>query len=132
MRISAPYPNVSTIIFIPQPILSNTVQLQDERDYKYMMDKSMYSYINRIAERKYVFTFNLTLQKMFEVKQFIEQFIADQWEIKDHHDNLLVGYCLTNPTTLTTDRRAHRDNNIKVLNYTLGENVTFELEFEAV
>lgn len=141
MRIEAPYPAVERLMFLPEPALSNHVEILDERDYKITMTGAVYGYTKRSDEHKYRYTFNVTLLKYFEVIEFVETYIGEQWRIIDHHGDLIVGYCETNPVQLTTDKRAgmgySHDECLALeefvdYTYTLGENVVFDLEFVGV
>lgn len=128
MVIYAPYPYVLGAIALPNPVLSNQEQLQDERDYRISMDKTVYSYVKRTPKRLYVYSFLLTRQKFDELEAFVHLYSAAQWRVLDHQDDYLVGYLINNPFEgqfnglFTTDC---------VDGYSHNERSTVELEFEA-
>jgi len=129
MLLKAPYPAIQTIVTLPEPHLNNDVFLLDERNYKYMMDKSVYSYIKTTPLKRYKYVFTLTRGKLFEVFEFLKAYLGVKWEIIDHHGNSIIGYCVTNPSkfTSTLGPLAYKAN---CLPYTENEKFTFELEFE--
>ena len=128
MKIYASYPISAHILFLPEPHLSNAVELLDERKHYVMMSKHIYSYIKRSPAKKYSFTFSLSLEKMFELDEFILAYTEYPWRITSGKVPTVIGYCVSNPSTFTIESRANRA--CSDLTYNNGEKVTYTLEVE--
>jgi hypothetical protein len=128
MRLKAPYPGIQTITILPEPELGNEESLLDEIKFDIMMDNTRQAYKKTTNDRSFRYTFILTIAKMFELQAFVEAYIADLWEIEDHHNKRIRGYCTSNPLVLTQARRGDLTTNIII-----GEEiVTCELTFEGI
>ena len=129
MIFKAPHPGIQDTIVMPNPILGNSVEALDERDYRIMMDKNVYSYINTLDESKFSYSFRLSRMKSIEAIAFIEKYIGLLWQIVDHHDVLILAYCTSDPKTLTTYRGPHTGP-CYFDDYSVNEGLTLDLEFE--
>ena len=129
MIFNAPYPHIQTGIVLPQPILQNSKQPLNERDYRIMMDKTVYSYVKRLDQSTFSYSFKLTRLKSIEVIAFIESYIGVMWEIIDHHDTKIHAYCISNPNSLTAYRGPIKGP-CYIDGYSINEGLTLDLEFE--
>jgi len=129
MVIKAPYPHVQTVMVLPNPVLDNSEEPLDERDYRIMMDKTVYSYIKRIGESTFRYSFRLTRLKAIEVIAFVENYIGTKWEITDHHEVVSYVYCTSDVKTLTTVR-GPGTGPCYFDGYSVNEGLTLDLEFE--
>jgi len=129
MIFSAPYPHIQTGIVLPNPILTNSEQPINERDFRIMMDKTVYSYIKRIDDHRFNYSFRLTRHKSIEVVAFVEAYIGVLWEIIDHHDLKIYAYCTSDPKTLTA-YRGPITGPCYIDGYSVNEGLTLDLEFE--
>jgi hypothetical protein len=129
MIFRAPYPFIQDTMVMPEPLLGNSLEPLDTRDYRIMMDKTVYSYIDTITENKYTYSFRLTRMKSIEVIAFIEKYIGHQWKIEDHHGVIIFAYCTSDPKTLTTYRGPHTGP-CHFDGYSINEGLTLDLEFE--
>lgn len=128
MIFSAPHPNIQNTIVVPEPILNNQEQLLSERDYRIMMNKTVYSYVKRLSDSKFSYSFRLTRPKSIEVIAFVEAYIGLLWRIVDHHENEILAYCTSDPKTLTAVRGV--GGSCVIDNYSMNEGLTLDLEFE--
>ncbi len=130
MIIYAPYPFVLDVILLPQPSLSNQEVLQDTRDYRVSMDKTVHSYVKRTPKRVYIFDFVTTRYVADRFNTFLQSYFQEQWRILDHHNTELIGHVISNPHTqefsgVYTTPCVGKDG------YSNNERVTFQIDFEA-
>jgi len=129
MIFKAPLPTIQTTIVLPHPILGNAEKPLHERDYRIMMDKTVYSYIKRINDSRFTYNFQLTRMKAIEVIAFVELYIGSLWEIVDHHDQVIQAYCTSDIKTLTA-YRGPGSGPCYFDGFSVNEGLSLELEFE--
>ena len=128
MVIYAPYPFVLGVVVLPDPLLENQEQLQDERDYRISMDKTVYSYVKTTTKKLYVYSFRMNRQQFDLFEAFVQAYHAEQWRIIDHHSVERIGYLMNNPITGQFYGLHTGDCED---GYSHNERATVEIEFEA-
>lgn len=124
MEFHAPWPIVQSICILPSPEFENTGRLNSDVQLKKSMTGTVYTYVKRPDDQSFNFSFNLLSEKAREFLEFMETYIADQWKIVTHNGETIIGYLITNPSTLSTNGRA--------LYGSSTEYATLSIEFKGV
>lgn len=122
MILKAPYPASATICILPDPEFENSERLQDEIQLKKAMNGTRYTYVNTLTPHIFMWSFVLLHDKAVELLEFMEKYVADKWQVTMHDDQIIEGYLLTNPSTVSMNGRAVYGTNT--------EYATVSLEFQ--
>ena len=123
------YPHTEQFQILPNPQLANQEQVQDERDYRISMDKTVHSYVKTVLKTVHIFSFSTTREVAAEFELFIQQYGDLPWRIYDHHNNFLDGHLINNPIQITYSGKFTTACNAR--GYSGNERATFEIEFDA-
>lgn len=122
--LQAPYPGPKVLTFLPNPLLGNSVAPTGSLDTKRAKDGTKYIYVkSRDQRRKYLWTFNLSQMKAYELQAFFEAFNSEDIKITDHDGIEYVGNFTTNPFEFEALRRSVASPG----NYSLHQ---IQIEFE--
>lgn len=82
--IQAPYPAPRLIITLPSPELGNGFQPESRVNVKRSMLGDVTTYVNSSARQTVTLTWELTVMKALELKEFIKQFPGSDWQLTLH------------------------------------------------
>ena len=105
-QISAPYPLVKTVLFIPSPSLGDLERLESTVQHHQAMDGSYITHVKKHFEsRTYEGQFEFTRRKALEFKEFYRLYSQDTWQIVRHDGSVLIAQLKLNPLNLEMVRR---------------------------
>ena len=105
--LQAPYPGLRVTTLLPNPLLGNSVSPAGSLDTKRAKDGTKYIYVkSRDQRRKYLWTFSLSKDKVFELQAFFDAFNSNDIKIIDHDGIQYVGNFTTNPFEFESVRRS--------------------------
>ena len=116
IKLAAPYPNIQTITYLPNPLFSDSEALTVSVSKQQMMDGTLHTYVKtKNSRRKLILAFNLYRAKGQELKTFIQAYFDSKVLLVDHLDVSWVGNFTINPFDFET---------------LSGERQSIQLEFE--
>ena len=122
ISIEAPYPDIASILVLPEPELGNAMATTSGVQVKRMMDGTLETYINKREQKSYRFTVVIPKVKAIQVLDFFSLYLGSKIRYKDV-TRTVIGYITKNPLELDMQRRAVSQNS--------QEDVDLELTLEA-
>ncbi len=115
IRLAAPYPNIQTISFFPNPEFGDSEALTDKVAVQRTMTGIFHTNVKTSDNRKLLFRLLLDREKGRELEAFINSYFASKIQLTDHLGIIWVGHFTSNPFDFETST---------------GERQSIQLEFE--
>lgn len=90
-----------TTTILPNPQLSDVEKGLNTITLRRTMTGARITYVKRRTRRSFVWTFQLTLEKAFELRAFLKEYGTQQIIVTDHNDVRYRGYIKSNPAEFT-------------------------------
>ena len=125
VQLSAPYPTIETITYLPNPELSDVKSGRNSLNITRAMDGTTRSYVKSNTRKSFSYTFRLTRMKAFELEEFIDSYYGSKIKLKDHDSNVWIVDLTNNPFDFSTAGRSNPGADTNA-----DESVTVILNFE--
>ena len=102
LLLRVPYPDETTVTILPNPQLGDSVRLLSEVSIKRAMDSTLYSYVKKTRDRKYVYNFDLTQEKARELGDLYKLHAGKEWLFEHESGLKVIGHVDNNPLSYTT------------------------------
>jgi len=114
-RLEGPYPQISTIILLPSPRMSNVEAIKATVDVQRYMDGTVRTYIRRRPGRKkHLFEFLVTIDKAEEIEGFVKRYPGRR--IRAIWRETILGFMILNPV-----EKAGQDGGSYIMNLEIEE-----------
>lgn len=98
IKLEAPYPNINTISYLPNPQFGDSEAENIEVQKHVMISGKKYTYVKTSNDRrKLLFSLYLTRMKALELKAFIKSYFASSIKLTDHLSQVWIGHFTLNP-----------------------------------
>lgn len=88
MKIQAPFEQIQTTTFLPNPIFGNSVITAAEVARKKSMNGATYTYVKKKDRRKISLTVEITRDKLLELQEFVSIYLTADIRLTTHEDEV--------------------------------------------
>jgi hypothetical protein len=118
----APHPDTEAVIYVPQPALRDSVNLESRVLAKVAADGQQYTNVKRQPDQQlFKWNFRFSRPKALEFLEFLKLYSASKWKVVTGDGDTIIGYFRVNPTQFNVAHRAVVTNSL--------EDVLLDVEF---
>lgn len=100
ISIAAPWPDATTIIFLPSPAMGDSEASAHDVQLKQMLSGDYRTHARTTVGATYTWDFGITRKKALEFADFFRSFAGKLWQVTLWDDRVLVGNALFNPAEM--------------------------------
>jgi len=104
LLLQAPCPGIETTIQLPKPLLQDGENLVSQLSQHQSVDGTLYTYVNRLDDRRLDYTFSLTRAKAVELEDFIDRYTGVEIQLTNWKGEVWKVKLVTNPVQFIATR----------------------------
>jgi len=101
----APFPAVAASIVLPRPMLGDKEGHACQMKLRRSMNGVVYTNVKTTNRRIFSYTFDMTVQKGYELQAFFEEYVAEHMKLQNWKGEIWDVQLLTNPIEYVNNRR---------------------------